>query len=165
MASAPAAAPSAPPAPAPQRREQLQQQPGPRAEAQPDSRPLRKVFVSGVSDGGQRAGVAARRLRPSPRCARAPAAGACNGPRGPGAPRPHKHHPTPRSQPAPPPPGAAERPGGHLEFFRQARALGDHLTVSFASDAVLAHHKAGRRSSLPMAHKVRPGARRARGPP
>ncbi|KAF8065565.1 Wdr78 [Scenedesmus sp. PABB004] len=44
--------------------------------------------------------------------------------------------------------------GGHVEFFRQARALGDHLTVSFASDAVLAAHKGGRRSSIPQAHKA-----------
>lgn len=26
--------------------------------------------------------------------------------------------------------------GGHIQFFRDARALGDHLTVCFASDAV-----------------------------
>lgn len=42
---------------------------------------------------------------------------------------------------------------GHLEFFRQARALGDHLTVCFASSAVLHHHKQ-RRSSLPDEHKM-----------
>lgn len=41
---------------------------------------------------------------------------------------------------------------GHVEFFSQARALGDHLTVSFASSEVLMHHKQ-RRSSLPDEHK------------
>ena len=41
---------------------------------------------------------------------------------------------------------------GHLQFFREARALGDHLTVCFASDDVLWHHKK-RRSSLPQEHK------------
>ena len=41
---------------------------------------------------------------------------------------------------------------GHIQFFREARALGDHLTVCFASDAVLWHHKE-RRSSLPEEHK------------
>ena len=30
---------------------------------------------------------------------------------------------------------------GHLQFFEEARALGDHLTVSFASEDVLWHHK------------------------
>ncbi|GBF95467.1 hypothetical protein Rsub_07817 [Raphidocelis subcapitata] len=43
---------------------------------------------------------------------------------------------------------------GHVEFFRQARALGDRLVVSVASDRVLAHHKAHRRASLPIEHKV-----------
>ena len=42
---------------------------------------------------------------------------------------------------------------GHLQFFSEARALGDHLTVSFASDAVLDHHKQ-RRGSIPMEHKL-----------
>lgn len=42
---------------------------------------------------------------------------------------------------------------GHVQFFREARALGDHLTVSFASDNVLWHHKE-RRSSLPEEHKL-----------
>lgn len=42
---------------------------------------------------------------------------------------------------------------GHIEFFRQARALGDHLTVCFASTEVLRHHKQ-RRSSLPDEHKM-----------
>ena len=41
---------------------------------------------------------------------------------------------------------------GHLQFFTEARALGDHLVVSFASDAVLAAHKE-RASSLPEDHK------------
>jgi len=41
---------------------------------------------------------------------------------------------------------------GHLQFFREARALGDHLTVSFASAEVLWRQK-GRRSSLPDEHK------------
>lgn len=43
--------------------------------------------------------------------------------------------------------------GGHVEFFTQARALGDHLVVSFAGDEVLAAHKAGRRGSIPTEHK------------
>jgi cytidyltransferase-like protein len=41
---------------------------------------------------------------------------------------------------------------GHVQFFREARALGDHLTVSFASAEVLWLHKQ-RRSSLPDEHK------------
>lgn len=41
---------------------------------------------------------------------------------------------------------------GHLQFFREARALGSHLTVSFASADVLWRHKQ-RRSSLPDDHK------------
>jgi cytidyltransferase-like protein len=41
---------------------------------------------------------------------------------------------------------------GHVQFFREARALGDHLTVSFASAEVLWLHKR-RRSSLPDDHK------------
>src|SRR5512143_2625494 len=41
---------------------------------------------------------------------------------------------------------------GHLQFFREARSLGDHLTVSFASAEVLWLHK-HRRSSLPDDHK------------
>jgi len=27
--------------------------------------------------------------------------------------------------------------GGHIQFFKEARALGNHLTVCFASDQVL----------------------------
>ena len=41
---------------------------------------------------------------------------------------------------------------GHLQFFEEARALGDHLTVCFASEEVLWHHKQ-RRSSMPDEHK------------
>lgn len=41
---------------------------------------------------------------------------------------------------------------GHIQFFRDARALGDELTVCFASAEVLWAHK-GRRSSLPDEHK------------
>lgn len=41
---------------------------------------------------------------------------------------------------------------GHVQFFREAKALGDHLTVCMASDDVLWHHKQ-RRSSLPQDHK------------
>lgn len=41
---------------------------------------------------------------------------------------------------------------GHLQFFREARALGDHLTVSFASAEVLWRYKQ-RRRSLPDEHK------------
>lgn len=41
---------------------------------------------------------------------------------------------------------------GHLEFFRSARALGDHLTVCFASDQVLTAHK-NRRPAMPEGHK------------
>jgi cytidyltransferase-like protein len=41
---------------------------------------------------------------------------------------------------------------GHIQFFREARALGDHLTVCFASSEVLWLHKQ-RRSSLPDDHK------------
>jgi cytidyltransferase-like protein len=41
---------------------------------------------------------------------------------------------------------------GHLQFFREARSLGDHLTVSFASAEVLWRERQ-RRSSLPDEHK------------
>lgn len=41
---------------------------------------------------------------------------------------------------------------GHVQFFRDAKALGDHLTVCFASDDVLWAHK-HRRTSLPQEHK------------
>jgi len=41
---------------------------------------------------------------------------------------------------------------GHVQFFREARALGEHLTVCFASQGVLWKHKQ-RNSSLPDEHK------------
>lgn len=41
---------------------------------------------------------------------------------------------------------------GHLAFFQAARALGDHLTVCFASDPVFQAHK-HRRSAMPDGHK------------
>lgn len=41
---------------------------------------------------------------------------------------------------------------GHIEFFTQARSLGDHLTVCFASSEVLWLHKR-RKPSLPDEHK------------
>ncbi|MGA2507215.1 MAG: adenylyltransferase/cytidyltransferase family protein [Chitinispirillaceae bacterium] len=41
---------------------------------------------------------------------------------------------------------------GHVQFFNEAKALGDHLTVCFASDDVLWTHKK-RRSSMPQEHK------------
>ena len=41
---------------------------------------------------------------------------------------------------------------GHIEFFKQARALGHYLIVSFASDEVLLKYK-GRKSALPEDHK------------
>ncbi|MFA6065201.1 MAG: adenylyltransferase/cytidyltransferase family protein [archaeon] len=42
--------------------------------------------------------------------------------------------------------------GGHVEFFNQAKALGDYLVVCFASDEVLLKYK-GRISALPVKHK------------
>jgi len=42
---------------------------------------------------------------------------------------------------------------GHLQFFEEARALGDHLTVSFANEGILWKHKE-RQPSLPDEHKV-----------
>ena len=41
---------------------------------------------------------------------------------------------------------------GHLQFFEEARAQGDYLIVSFASEEVLWHHKR-RKPSIPDAHK------------
>ena len=41
---------------------------------------------------------------------------------------------------------------GHLQFFEEARALGDYLAVSFASSEVLWHHKR-RKPSIPDEHK------------
>lgn len=43
--------------------------------------------------------------------------------------------------------------GGHIEFFLQAKALGDYLIVSIASDNVLYLHKK-RKSSIPLQHKI-----------
>ncbi|MDA7881248.1 adenylyltransferase/cytidyltransferase family protein [Akkermansiaceae bacterium] len=42
---------------------------------------------------------------------------------------------------------------GHLQFFEEARELGDHLTVSFANEGILWSHKS-RRPSLPDDHKA-----------
>ena len=42
--------------------------------------------------------------------------------------------------------------GGHLEFFQQAKALGDHLIVCLPSDAALLLHK-DRKPWIPLAHK------------
>ncbi|HEY8962662.1 MAG TPA: adenylyltransferase/cytidyltransferase family protein [Luteolibacter sp.] len=42
---------------------------------------------------------------------------------------------------------------GHLQFFEEARALGDYLIVSFASSEVLWHHKR-RKPSIPDDHKL-----------
>lgn len=42
--------------------------------------------------------------------------------------------------------------GGHIEFFNQAKALGDYLIVCFASDKTLEIYK-NKKSSLPEAHK------------
>lgn len=44
--------------------------------------------------------------------------------------------------------------GGHIEFFKQAKALGDILIVSFASDKSLLIHK-NRKPSLPTEHKIK----------
>jgi cytidyltransferase-like protein len=44
--------------------------------------------------------------------------------------------------------------GGHIEFFTQARAMGDYLIVCFAGDEVLLRHK-NRKSSIPVEHKKR----------
>jgi cytidyltransferase-like protein len=41
---------------------------------------------------------------------------------------------------------------GHIQFFKEAKALGDHLTVCFASDKVLWQHKE-RQPSIPQDHK------------
>lgn len=41
---------------------------------------------------------------------------------------------------------------GHVQFFNDAKALGDHLTICFASDEVLWKHKK-RPSSIPQEHK------------
>jgi cytidyltransferase-like protein len=44
--------------------------------------------------------------------------------------------------------------GGHVEFLLQAKSLGERLVVSVASDESLFRHK-GRRSSIPLRHKIR----------
>ena len=44
--------------------------------------------------------------------------------------------------------------GGHIEFFNQAKSLGDYLVVCFAGDKSLEMHK-HKKSSLPEAHKKR----------
>jgi cytidyltransferase-like protein len=44
--------------------------------------------------------------------------------------------------------------GGHIEFFTQAKSLGDYLIVSFANQEVLLKHK-NRKSSIPDEHKKR----------
>jgi len=44
--------------------------------------------------------------------------------------------------------------GGHIEFFTQAKALGDYLIVCFAGDASLELHK-HKKTSIPEAHKKR----------
>jgi cytidyltransferase-like protein len=41
---------------------------------------------------------------------------------------------------------------GHIEFFKQAKSLGDYLIVSFASDEALLKYK-GKKSALPEQHK------------
>lgn len=41
---------------------------------------------------------------------------------------------------------------GHIQFFEEAKALGDYLIVSFASEDVLWHHKQ-RKPSIPDQHK------------
>lgn len=41
---------------------------------------------------------------------------------------------------------------GHIQFFEEARAIGDYLIVSFASEEVLWHHKK-RKPSIPDEHK------------
>lgn len=42
--------------------------------------------------------------------------------------------------------------GGHIEFFNQAKALGDYLIVSFASEKTLEKYK-HKKSSIPEMHK------------
>ena len=42
--------------------------------------------------------------------------------------------------------------GGHIEFFNQAKSLGDYLIVCFAGDESLMIHK-NKKSSLPEKHK------------
>ena len=42
--------------------------------------------------------------------------------------------------------------GGHIEFFNQAKSLGDYLIVSFAGDKSLEFHK-HKKTSIPENHK------------
>jgi cytidyltransferase-like protein len=42
--------------------------------------------------------------------------------------------------------------GGHIEFFNQAKALGDYLVVCFAGDSSLEFHK-HKKPSIPELHK------------
>ncbi|HAQ02962.1 TPA: hypothetical protein DEP30_04100 [Candidatus Nomurabacteria bacterium] len=42
--------------------------------------------------------------------------------------------------------------GGHIEFFNQAKSLGDYLIVSFASEKTLEKYK-NKKSSIPETHK------------
>lgn len=42
--------------------------------------------------------------------------------------------------------------GGHIEFFNQAKSLGDYLIVCFAGDKSIEIHK-HKKSSLPEVHK------------
>lgn len=42
--------------------------------------------------------------------------------------------------------------GGHIQFFKDARALGDHLTVCFASDETIRAYK-GREPAMPQEHR------------
>lgn len=44
--------------------------------------------------------------------------------------------------------------GGHIEFFNQAKALGDYLIVCFAGDKSLEAHK-HKKPSIPEGHKKR----------
>jgi cytidyltransferase-like protein len=43
--------------------------------------------------------------------------------------------------------------GGHIEFFKQAKALGNYLIVSIAGDNSLLIHK-NKKSSIPLEHKI-----------
>jgi len=43
--------------------------------------------------------------------------------------------------------------GGHIEFFKQAKSLGDYLVVCIASDEVLMLAK-GKQPSIPIQHKI-----------
>ena len=43
--------------------------------------------------------------------------------------------------------------GGHIEFFKQAKALGDYLTVCVASDEVILAYK-NKPPSIPLQHRM-----------